>query len=521
MVTALELFSAPSLAPGGWLPELIVAGTVLLGFLVVSIGDRSGGGAAGAGGSVTRVRAGRAVTTLLLAGLVAAAVPALPRWPAPAIHPLGPHFTIDATVSLVRFAILIATFLTVLNLPGDKGGRGAVMLVVAALGLILLAEAATLGGLLLAVAVFIIGAGLAAWFHAAAAGRAAVRRWHLTSTVGFSLLAFGAVLWSGLAGALDIALSLVNLASWPFQPPLALPVILGMLGVGLALVLLGEPGRFAPDSGAAQYDDDPGPQGQQERHSAILPLLPFALTGWLTAVPALAFAALLQRMLQGVPPVEPLGILPDLVTSSAVVLLLGGYLAAVTRRSLERRLAWAATGQVGLALLGFSALAGSAAQTAVLPVLLVFAAAQLGAMILAGAGGASRCVRPACRPAPILMATMLLALAALPPMAGWRPRLVLMQELVAAGQHLGAGLVIAGTLLGCFVYLRPLVDLWRMDPAAADLDKAGGDDHAVAAADAGDHAAGTVAALLSAASLLALLLAWGTGLLGFSLGAGV
>ena len=63
--------------------------------------------------------------------------------------------------------------------------------------------------------------------------------------------------------------------------------------------------------------------------------------------------------------------------------------------------------------------------------------------------------------------------------------------------------------MGCFVYLRPLVDLWRPDVQPVQQGSDPTDEHGAGPL----RAAG---ALLGAAALLALLLAWGTGLLGLA-----
>ncbi len=474
----------PDFAAAAWLPELLLAGTVLLGLL-----------AAGA-------RTARLTRPVLLGGLAAAAIAAMLAWPAAPAQPLGVHLTVDATAGLVRLAVLLATFLTVLNLPRTDH-RAAVMLSLAALGVIWLSEAATVGALLLAVAVYIVAAGLGAWFAAAPVDRGAVRRWYLTGTLGFALLAFGAVLWSGLAGTPDLAVSAREIARWPYLPPLALSALVACAGAGLAMALLGEPGRFAEVSRAA---GDRAARGLRLRDHDRRVLAP-AMTGWLTAVPPLGLCALLERSLRDLPPTRPLSDAAEMLVWAAGLLLIGGFLAALTRRDLERRLAWAAVGQVGLAMLGFAVVAGGGAGGVggvggvALSSLLVFAAAQIGALLLADlvtrldAAGRRRQLLP------FLMGGMLLALAALPPLAGWRPRLALLQALVAGDRYAAAALVLGGQLLACFVYLRPLVDLWRQDGGTtADAVRA--------------EPAWPLAALLSAAALLAVLLAWGLGLLG-------
>src|SRR5690606_11923948 len=98
-------------------------------------------------------------------------------------------------------------------------------------------EAVTVGALLVAIAASILGGSLAAWFAATVERRRAVRRWHLTATLGFAVLTGGAALWSGLAGTLRLDAATAGLAGRTGLPPLALPLILACLGVGLVLAL--------------------------------------------------------------------------------------------------------------------------------------------------------------------------------------------------------------------------------------------------------------------------------------------
>ncbi len=373
--------------------------------------------------------------------------------------------------------ILVVSLLVVLNLPRGSR-RAAAGLGLAALGTTALGQATTVDAMLLGLALTIAGGTLATRLAlvpdaepagpgvvADPAAAAGARRWHATATFGFALAAVGAALFSGLGGSLTLAVALDDLVARPAPLPLAVPVALTLLGVGLGLALLGEPGRL----GGA---------------------MPPALIGWFTTVPALALVAFLARLLA----TPAAASMSPLVTAAAALLVLAGFLAATVQPNLERRLAWAASGQVGLALFGCAALGQDGADAA-RQHMLFFVPAQLAALLVAGVVSTLPTDLRRRHLLAFLLAALLLALAALPPLAGWRPRLELVQVLVAADRGPTAALVLAGTLLGCVVYLRPLVDLWR-PPAGSDA--------------TGD--AMPTGPVLTAAALLALLLAWGLGL---------
>ena len=384
---------------------------------------------------------------------------------------MGPHFVVDGLSTTVRLVALIGALLTALNLSTDRV-RGVAVVPLSALGVILLASAVTVGGLLLSVAATVLGGSLAAWFSAPVPARPAVRRWHGTATVGFALTFAGAVLWSGLSGTLHLDRALADLAVRPSLPPLALPTVLAILGVGLALALLGEPGRFRNDRAA----------------------VPAPLTAWLTFAPPLGLVALLGRLLQRPPEAPTLAVLPELFAAFAGVLIVAGFAAALVQRDLGRRLAWAAAGQVGLALLGFATLVPDAGARAALSQLVVFAPAQLGALLLVRELSAHERRAPRWTPAAVLLSVFLVSLAALPPLAGWRPRFELLGALMGGDLPVVGGLAAVGTWLGCAVYLLPLGRLWREGE--------------------GDAAAGETGSwmgVVTAVVLLAVVVAWGVG----------
>jgi NADH-quinone oxidoreductase subunit N len=446
-VGGAEVLSIPPLELAAWRPELTLALTALLALVV---GLRTAPVARLLTVAGLALAAGLAWSDLAAAGGAAAA------------EPWGAHLTVDAVARLVRRALLLAALLVWLAWrPGDARAGGGLAL--SALGACWLAGAATVTGLLLAVAVMVTGGSLLGWLGAAGAtSRNAVGRWHRTASLGFAGLAAALALLAGLAGSLSLEQLLPSLADRPTLPPLTLPLLLALAAVSLALAVLGEPGRFHGGGGE---------------------VVPPAVTGWLTAAPALGLAGVLHRVLVGVPPAPPLAGVPDLVALLAGVLVVGGFLAALAQTALVRRLAWAAGAHVGLALLAVTATAtGSDPALAPAPGLQAFAAAQVIALVLAGVATTGRVPRLLRAPVAVALALALLSLAAVPPLPGWGARRELLDALLAAGRWPALGLAITGTLMGYAVYLRPLMDLWRF--------AAGGESAPAAAAVAGSAPAG-------------------------------
>ncbi len=454
-VESLPVFEVPRFDLAAWRPELVLAVTALAVVLLARPGRRGG-------------------RWLALAGLALAAGLALPTAVGRVELPLGPHFAIDPTARLVRQALTLGALAVWLAWrPRDPRAGGGLAL--SALGACWLAAAATVAGLLLAVATLVAGGSLLSWLGATgAAAHNAVGRWHRTATLGFAGLAAALGLLAGLSGSLALADLLGGLAGRAGLPPLTLPLLLSLAAVSLALAVLGEPGRF---------------------HAAAADALPPVVTGWLTAAPALALAGPLAAVLGGLSPAPLLAGVPDLVALLGALLVLGGFAAALAQERLLRRLAWGATGQVGLVVLLATASTGEPPQVVALA-LRGFATAQVAAVLLAGALD-SALLPPRVRgPLTVLLGVSLLSLAAVPPLAGWGSRLILLDGVLAAERWAVLAVAALGTLLGYVVYLRPLMTIWQpADPPATTS----------------PDGKSPLAATLVATALITLLVVWGLG----------
>ena len=440
----------PVLSPGAWRPELALVG----------------------GAALVAVAPWRRVAVERLLALGALAVScglAATSWPAGPMTPMGPHLWVDQAVAAVRLAVVGLGLAVAVTRPAATWRRGEGQgLLILALGGIWLAEAATLTGLLMAVAALVLGDWL---MVRASAGHEEARRRLTTGALGYGLVAFAGALWCGLSGSLVLADAPASLAARPALPPLALPGVVTLAAGGLLLAMPGRP-LAAAASGRS----------------------PDRWAGWTGVAPLLGLSALVPRVVGGGAETLPPLSLPAALAAVGGLITLGGFTAAMARRDLSSRLAWALGGQFGLGLLALSQLANPGDGAVLTRLMLAAGPAHVAALLTDGSSLRRRGL------APVLSALLLLSLAGLPPLAGWRPRLDVLNALVD-GRSLPWLLVGAlGALLGCLAYLQPLGSrrMGLHPDEDADVDAA-----ALPVAPAN---------LALAAGAVALLLAWSLGL---------
>ncbi|MEZ4386246.1 MAG: hypothetical protein R3D98_01460 [Candidatus Krumholzibacteriia bacterium] len=405
------LLDALPLHLSSWRAELVVAVAALLALLVDQERPR------------TR-------WLVCLAGLAVALGLALPPWPADAMRALGPHLLIDPLSVAARLVVLLLALVTVAHWPAGRGSA-APFLLVAVLGLLVMVEAATLTALLLGCAL----AGLGAVLVRRSLGDRVAAVQGLV-TLGFALAAFGGVFWCGLGGSVDLAAARGGLAARPLLPALAVPLVLGLLVLGLALACLAPLRR---DGSRLQ-----------------------ALWGpWFAGAPLLALVAVPSRLLLPMPQVPTLAAVPAVWLALGGLLAVGGFTAALGQTDPRQRLLAAAPGQLGLGWLGFAVIVPDDAPRAATAGLLLAVVAQAAALMLW-----ARAAPGVARRAGLTVA--LLGLAAVPPLVVWRPRFAMLESLLADDQLVACGLVSLATLLGFVVYLQPLIALWRGVETVAD-----------------------------------------------------
>lgn len=432
----VNLLDAAPLDLMAWRSELMLALVVALGLLVP--------------GGRPQIR-----WTLTLGGLALAVGLALPPWPIGPVAPLGPHLLVDGLTVASRLVVLLLALAAVASWPASRGAP-APSLALSALGLLLMIEAVTMPALLLGCV--LAGLGAVQVRQGAGLPVAAV---HALVGQGFAIAAFAGVLWCGLGGSVDLAAARDGIAARPTLPAGAVPLVLGLLLLGLVLSCLA-PLRGADERGAER------------------------LGAWFATAPLVALAAVPYRLLM------PLPLVPTLTGAPVVMMVLGGVLAiaalvaALGQDDPRRRLLNAAPGLLGLAWLGYANVvpddAVSAAVTGLLAAVLALAA---GLLLLPR-------VRRAW-PWRLGVTVALLGLASVPPLVAWRPRFALIEALLVSDALLACGLVSVATLLGLMVYLQPAVELWRAGPDQDDATH--------------DNPAGTVLAWL----LLLIVVVWGLG----------
>lgn len=328
-----------------------------------------------------------------------------------------------AAASATDPTALVLAVTALLLLLGGPAAVGAPGLVLAVLGLVLACEASTLAQLLTGLVLTIVGA------MGARPDEDDVRT---LACVGFATVAFAGALWSALGGATAWAEALAGLATRPLLPPLAVPLVGGLLLLGLLIALLPFGRGMAADS-------------------------PLAV--WLTIAPIVALAVIPWRILAAGTEAVPTALLPVMVTGGAV-LAVGSFAAALTDQDLAQRLRRAAPGQLGMVWLGGGLLGPSATVPTVIGGVMVYAAAHASAVLLLPEARAGRRGR-------LLVSVLLMTMAGTPLLAGWPARAELLGGLLSEESYVTVSVAVVATILGFVVYWQPVVALWRRPASEA------------------------------------------------------
>lgn len=405
---ANSLIAVTPLALGPWRVELVLAATVAATLIAGRRGSRS---ALLVGSAGLALAAGLALTAPAAVDAVAT----------------GDHLLADGATHVARLVLTLTALASLLALPARQSAATPPV-VLATLGHLICTAAIGLGGLLLGLALAAVGSLLA---------RRAVddpgAGAHRLASVGFALAAFAGAFWSGLGGDLTFAEVRETIAARPSLPPLAVPLVLVLLLIGVLLALLGP----ARPRGAAR----------------VLPVSPTPLGVWLVSAPLVPLVFVPQRLLLPLPQVAPLAPANDVLVVLGAILVLASFSMALLERDLAARLVAAAPGQLGLAWLAFALVVPDDAIRAAAGGVVLLVPLQVATGLL---------VATRSRPADVAVTLALAGLAAVPPLLGWRLRYATIEALLAGDALLTCGLVTLATLLGYVVYLRPAVRLWRV-----------------------------------------------------------
>lgn len=282
----------------------------------------------------------------------------------------------------------------------------------------------------------------------------AAMKYFVLGALASSMLLYGMSLLYGLSGSLELSAIRDAMATADHNnPALALAVV--FIVVALAFKLGAVPFHmWVPDV----------------YHGA-----PTSTTAFLAAAPKIAAFALVMRLLAG-----GLGDLfavwQQMLLILAILSVAAGNLIAIAQTNFKRMLAYSTISHIGFFLFGIAA-GGAPGYSAALFYVLVYALMSLGAfgaiLCLAGAGNESDRLDDlkglsARRPwLALVVLTLMLSLAGIPPTAGFFAKLAVIQALVRVELVWVAVVAVLLAVVGAFYYLR-VIKLMYFDPPADD-----------------------------------------------------
>ncbi len=360
----------------------------------------------------------------------------------------------DAYTAFFRLVILVVTGLGLLmamnwlEAHGEQQGEYNALLLLAAIGMTLMAAATHMLTLFVALELFSLCLYILAGFERerASSGEAALK-YLLLGAFSSALFLYGIALVYAATGALTFA----GIAQKASLSPLFLAGV-GLLIVGFGFKVAAVPFHmWTPDV----YQGAPTP-----------------VTAYMSvATKAAAFAAFV-RLFVGTLGVEKSAWVPALA-ALAVLTMMVGNLAALSQHSLKRMLAYSSIAHEGYVLVGLVA-ANTTGTAAVLFYLLVYAFMNLGAFAVVialerqGEGDVTLSqMRGLARTHPLLAAAMaifMFSLTGVPPFAGFFGKLYLFQAAVQANLTWLAVIGVISSVVSAYYYLNVLVQIYMADP---------------------------------------------------------
>ena len=413
-----------------------------------------------------------AVAGLLLAGWymtdVWGQVAALPEFAAGTLTPFGGALALDglsvAAAALLLGVALVAVLLSTTEPARDMSGYVSLILF-AALGMMVLAGTGDLMVMFVALELLSLSLYvLVAFRRGRAEAREGAFKYFLLGSVAAGLLLYGFALIYGVTGATNLA----GIAAYARQGAAA-----PLYHAGFALVLIG----FAFKLALAPFHTW-APDAYQ---GATLPVAAFMAVGTKTA----AFVALARFLWSAVPVdaglaqsyLAPVGVL-------AGISMLVGSLGALFQTNLKRLLAYSGIAHAGYLFLPMMSLTPEGLGQALfyLFAYLCMAGGAFAAITARAAeADAARAAAPGAdiedlsswrglyqsRPGlALLMALFFLAMAGMPPTAGFTGKLLLISGGLAAGAGWLLAAMVASTGISAYVYLRVVATLFRNHEAA-------------------------------------------------------
>jgi NADH-quinone oxidoreductase subunit N len=397
-----------------------------------------------------------------------------------ATGPYARFFTALWSLAAALTLALAPRYRSIRRLPA---GEFSALLLFATAGMALLSASSSLVGLFLALEAFSLAFYVLIAFHRESdAGSEAGLKYLVLGGVASGLLAFAIALIYAASGSLHLPEALGVVTAGTALSPLALvgwALLLAAVGFKLSLV----PFHFwTPDV----YQGAPAP-----------------VTGLLASGSKGAVAAALLILMAALP-AAPGTLIPVLWLLAALSMAVGTFCALV-QDNVKRMLAYSSISHMGYLLAALLAW-NATGRIAVLFYLVAYSILTLGAFgaLTALAGTEERQtlddLRGLGRSHPLQAATLtvcLLALAGLPPTAGFSGKLALFTSVFAGGYPWLALLGILASLISVYFYLQPALRMYAAEPAASTQ-----------AAEAGAVPAGEKTVLLLCLALTLLLGLW-------------
>ena len=401
----------------------------------------------------------RVIAYLSLAGLVAAALPAIPYWNQPPVSAFADMVVLDNTAILIDWILLAITAITILFSPDYnvrqriERGEYYPLLLFCTAAMMSMAHGRNLIVLFLALEWLSIGLYVLAGFaYPHFRSEEAAMKYLLYGSFAAGFLIYGIALIYGATGTADMQRIGAALGTNPGlqTDPLFL--------AGAALVLIGFSYKISmvpfhmwtPDV----YEGSPTP-----------------VAGYMSAATKAAGFAALLRVLQFAIPLDAFGVRPVLAVLAALTMIVGNVV-AVAQTNIKRMLAYSSIAHAGFILVGL--VAGSEAGIqGFLYYILAYGVTNLGAFAvvialenageerfdiqdLAGFGWRQPLLGGA-------MAVFMLSLAGVPPLAGFFAKFLVFTAAYREGLWWLALIGLITSVISAFYYLRIIVNMYMRD----------------------------------------------------------
>ena len=404
----------------------------------------------------------RGVRPLSLLGIAALAVTGLLVWllARPVDGPvsiLGDMLVVDSLAVFFKLLMLAAAAMAILLSAGylERSGYGAgeyvSLILFATVGMFVMASGANLASLyvgleLMALSVYV----LVGYFKLEVKSNEGAIKYFVLGAASSAVLLYGMSLIYGALGTLDLATIRASLTAVPTSNSM---LVLGMVLVGFGMLFKVAAVPFhvwTPDA----YEGAPTP-----------------VTAFISVAPKAAAFAMFMRIFLGAfaPAVDQWRII---MWVAAAATLIYGNIAALTQNNVKRMLAYSSIAHAGYALMGIVA-ANAMGAWALLMYMVVYAFMNLGAfgfvILLESKGYAGEEIGDYAglsrrHPAAALgMLIFMLALAGIPPTAGFMGKLYLFAAAVEGGYLVLTVIAVVMSAVSLYYYFRIVVQMYMRD----------------------------------------------------------